>query len=128
MSAVTPAALQKPGGVTGARLAGQVLNRWRELPELQYRALMCMALTALDDPSDDRPAATYWGGYERIAGVWRSPFPEDDGTPGTRKKRKNILNEVRKVMRALEAAGAVKVVDTGKLPCPGNAQTFKLMV
>jgi hypothetical protein len=87
-----------------------------------------MALTALDDPTPEYPAATYFGGYERIAGVWRSPFPGDDGTPEARKKRKNILNEVRKVMRALEVAGAVKVVDTGKLPCPGNAQTFKLVI
>lgn len=117
-----------PGGITGARLVSQVLYHWRELPELQYRTLMCMALTALDDPTERYPAATYWAGYERIAGIWRSPFPEDDGTPEVRKKRKNILNEVRKVMRALETAGAVKVVDTGKLPCPGNAQTFKLTV
>jgi hypothetical protein len=123
-----PAATRKTGGVTGARLVGQVLCRWRELPELQYRALLCMALTALDDPTEKHPAATYWGGYERIAGTWRAPFPEDDGTPETRKRRKNTLNEVRKVMRALEAAGAVKVVDTGKLPCPGNAQTFRLVI
>lgn len=87
-----------------------------------------MALTALDDPTPDHPAATYWAGYERIAGAWRTPFPDDDGTPETRKRRKNILNEVRKTMRALEAAGAVKVVDTGRLPCPGHAQTFRLTI
>jgi hypothetical protein len=125
---LSPIPPEIPGGVTGARLAGQVLYHWRELPELQHRALMCMALTALDDPTPEYPAATYFGGYERIAGTWRSPFPADDGTPETRKKRKNILNEVRKVMRALEKAGAVKVVDTGKLPCPGNAQTFRLVI
>jgi hypothetical protein len=86
-----------------------------------------MALTVLDEPHDGTPAATYWGGAERIARTWQQPFPEGD-TDEARKRRKNLLNEVRKVMRALESAGAVKVVDTGKPPGPGHAQTFVLTV
>lgn len=122
-------AVRKPGGVTGAQLVGLVLDNWSHLPDLQFRTLIRMAHTALDGYSDDgKPPRRYYGGYVAIAKTWRTPFPDDDGTPEARRKRKNILSDVRKVMRALEAAGAVKVIDTGKPPGPGNSQSFMLLV
>jgi hypothetical protein len=83
-----------------------------------------MAHTALDtrSPAGLEPAQ-YWGGYERIARTWRSPWPDED-TPEDAKRRRTILNEVRKALRALEAQGAVKAV--GPPPVPGRAQAYAL--
>jgi hypothetical protein len=56
----------------GATLPKLALYDWRDLPEPQRKALMCMALTALDEAKEDTPAATYWGGHERIARSYRA--------------------------------------------------------
>lgn len=83
-----------------------------------------MAHTALDAPSPDgKPPAQYRGGYERIARTWRPEWP-DDSDPDAAKRRRTILNEVRKSLRALEAAGAIKPI--GPPPVPGHAQEYLL--
>lgn len=101
-------------------------DHWSHLPDLQFRALGRMALTALDQPNGDVPAATYFGGHERIAQAWRSPWPEGDDEESKRKRR-NLLNDVRKVIRALEGAGAVKPLDTGTVRL-GHSQRYLLTI
>jgi hypothetical protein len=128
MPSVPPAqALKRPGDLTGARLVGRVLNNWSHLPDLQFRALLRMAHTALDDPNGTYAAATYWGGHESIARTWRTPYPDGDSDDDKRRRR-NILNEVRRVMRALEQAGAVKALSDGQPVRLGHAQRYLITV
>lgn len=87
-----------------------------------------MALTALDDRTPERPAATYWGGHERIARTFRT-WPDDDGPhPDAERarRRRNVLREVRRAVEGLQAAGAVKVADPSRVPAPGNSQAYRL--
>jgi hypothetical protein len=87
-----------------------------------------MALTALDDPKPDKPAATYYGGHERIATTFRT-WPADDSphSPEERtRRRRNILREVRRAIEGLEAAGAVKVTDPARLVTTGVSQSYRL--
>ena len=89
---------------------------------------MCMALTSLDDPTREHPAATYWGGHERIARTYRT-WPDDDSPhpPEERaRRRRNILREVRRAIEGLEAAGAVKVADPSRITAPGISQAYAL--
>jgi hypothetical protein len=112
--------------VIGATLVSYVLDRWRHLPERQYRALLCMAVVALDKTSKDGKApGLYFGGHERIARTWRQPYPDDD-TDEARKRREDILHEVRKTCRALREAKAIEIVDTGEPVRDGQAQTYRL--
>jgi len=105
-------------------MVGRVLDHWSHLPDLQFRALLRMAHTALDTPSPDgKPPAQYHGGYERIARTWRPGWPDDD-EPEAAKRRRTILNEVRKSLRALETAGALKPI--GLPPVPGRSQAYLL--
>lgn len=101
-----------------------MLDNWSHLPDLQFRALLRMAHTALDTRSPDGdPPCQYFGTYRRIARTWRPGWP-DDGEPDAAKRRRTILNEVRKALRALETAGAIK--PTGPPPVPGHAQAYLL--
>jgi hypothetical protein len=118
----------------GASLAKLVLYDWRDLPELEHKALMVMALTALDEPTGEHPAATYWGGHLRIAQSYRT-WPDDDsrdrsGVPHAPKARarlrRNILREVRRAVDGLEARGAVKVADPSRATAPGVSQAYVL--
>jgi hypothetical protein len=123
--AIPPAQGRKrPGDLTGATLVGLVLDNWSHLPDLQFRALMRMAHTALDTRSPEgKPPCQYFGTYRLIAQTWRPGWP-GDGEPDAAKKRRSILNEVRKALRALETAGAVKPI--GPPPVPGHPQEYLL--
>jgi hypothetical protein len=87
-----------------------------------------MAHTSLDDPSREHPAATYWGGHERIGSTFRT-WPGDDSphSPEERaKRRRSILREVRRAIEGLQAAGAVKVADVSRVTAPGISQAYLL--
>jgi hypothetical protein len=116
---------RKTGGVTGARLVGQVFDRWSHLPDYHFRALARMALRALDDPAPPVPAATYWGGRECIARTFPQPFPEGE-SPDEVKRLGSVLNTVTVVCRELRAEGAIEIVKGYRPPGPGNRQVFRL--
>jgi hypothetical protein len=109
----------------GATLVSMVLDRWSHLPEPQYRTLLRMALTALDEPSGGKPPAQYWGGNERIARIWRQPFPEGDSDEEER-RRKSTLKNVQKAIHALIKEGAIEIIDTGRPVRSGHAQVYRL--
>lgn len=111
----------------GATLVGLVLDRWAYLPELHYRALLRMALTVLDYPDGDRPAATYWGGRELLARTWRQPYPDGDAADDQRRRR-SVLHEVTVVCRDLCGEHAIEVVRGNRLPGPGRRQVYRLTV
>lgn len=115
--------------MTGARLAGLVLDRWRHLPELQYRPLLKMALTALDKPKDDKPAETYWAGHRRLAETYRT-WPPDDSTHDPRERERLRLQLTRRVTEQIRhgliPAGAIEIIDTGELVRLGHAQVYRL--
>lgn len=93
----------------GATLVGLVVDRWADLPELQYRPLLRMALRSLDRSRGDIPAATCWVSDVELARTYRTPFPDDDDDSSDgRRCRNNLLREVRRARRALVAAGACK--------------------
>lgn len=125
MSARARVPAEKLGGVTGARLVGKVLDRWSHLPDYHFRAIVRMALRALDDPTPEHPAATYWGGREAIARCWPQPFPDGDSAEDER-RRASILNTVSVVCRELRFEGAIEVIKGPRAPGPGKRQAFLL--
>lgn len=125
MSARARAPAKNPGGVTGARLVGKVLDRWSHLPDYHFRALVRMAHRSLDDPTPEHPAATYWGGREYIARCWPQPFPASD-SPEDGRRRASILNTVSVVCRELRFEGAIEVIKGPRAPGPGKRQVFLL--
>lgn len=104
----------------GAGLVALVLTRWTHLPDQQWRVLVRMAHTALDQPRDGQPAATYYGGHELLARTLRREYPP----PG--KARDNVLRDVRRIAAGLAAAGAIKPIDTGQPIRQGNGRTYLL--
>lgn len=97
----------------GARLVTLVLMRWAQLGDAEFRLLVRMAHTALDERSDGRPAATYFGGHELLAATMRS----DGGSMST------VLRRVRKAITNLSAAGAIERVGSAR---SGNNQVYRL--
>jgi hypothetical protein len=96
----------------GATLVGLVLDRWADLPELQYRPLLRMAYRSLDRAKGDVPAATCWVSDADLARTYRNPYPDDDDhSEDARRRRNNLLREARRARRALVAVGACKPSD-----------------
>lgn len=97
----------------GARLVTVVLMRWTNLSDIEFRVLVRMAHTALDERSGAIPAATYFGGHELLAATLKS----EGGKAGTLERR------VRKAVTGLVAAGAVERVNRGR---SGVNQVYRL--
>ena len=91
----------------GAALVGEVLARWTHLPDRQFRVLLRMALTALDQPNGDKPARLYFGGHVVLAMTLRSPYPEGDDEEAER-ARATIHRRVREAVAGLIEAGAIQ--------------------
>ncbi|MDX3868016.1 hypothetical protein [Streptomyces europaeiscabiei] len=109
----------------GAQLVGLVLSRWKHLNDTDFRILIRMALTALDQEKDGHPPHLYFGGHEFLAMALRRPFPEGDSEQ-SRKARQNILRDVRRSVKGLVDQGAIEVVDTGRAVRQGVAKTYRL--
>jgi hypothetical protein len=97
----------------GARLVTLVLMRWTQLADVEFRLLVRMAHTALDERSGRTPAATYFGGHELLAATLRS----EGGSLTT------TLRRVRKAITGLVEAGAVERVGAAR---SGNNQVYRL--
>lgn len=87
----------------GATLVTQVLAHWTDLSDPAFRILIRMAVTALDAPSNGRPAAVYHAGRELLAMSFRS----QKGTDRTRNRA------VAKAVAELTEAGAIEHLATG---------------
>lgn len=115
----------------GAQLVALVLTRWTHLPDTAFRILIRMALTALDAKTEGRdgrppnPPNLYFGGRDPLAMSLRREFPTGD-SEAARKARKNIYGDVRKATAELIKAGAIELVDTGRVIRHGHAQTYRL--
>lgn len=88
----------------GATLVGKVLTHWTHITDRAFRVLVRMAVTALDKPTDDTPAATYFAGRELLAMSLR-------GEGGTVQSRYRI---VARVIAELIEAGAIERTDSGR--------------
>jgi len=97
----------------GARLVTLVLMRWSQLGDAEFRLLVRMAHTALDERSGGMPAATYFGGHDLLAATLRS----DGGSQTT------LLRRVRKAITLLVEAGAVERVGAAR---SGANQVYRL--
>ncbi|MBM0275350.1 hypothetical protein [Micromonospora tarensis] len=64
----------------GARLVSLVLARWTHLPDRAFRVVVKMAHTALDEPSEGKPAAIYFAGRDPLIAVLRSERGGDRDT------------------------------------------------
>lgn len=99
----------------GATLVAQVLSDWSWLPDRAFRVLVRMALTALDRPRGETPAATYFGGHELLALTLRS------GSRGG--TAKTVKREVREAVQICVSAGAVRRIGEARA---GHNGTYRL--
>jgi len=86
----------------GARNVSAALVLYPDLTHRARLALIVMGLTALDQPTDTRPARTYFGGIEPIAdglGYTRNADGEVTGS---------ATRQVLKVLAELRARGAIE--------------------
>jgi hypothetical protein len=88
----------------GATLVTEVLARWTHVSDRAFRVLVRMAVTALDEPNKDTPAAVYFGGRELLAMTLRS----DKGSPASR------YRVVARVCAELVKLGAIERADAGR--------------
>lgn len=84
----------------GARLVTLVLMRWANIGDAEFRLLVRMAHTAMDERTPTAPAATYFGGHELLAATLRS----EGGNEAT------VLRRVRKAITKLVELGAIERV------------------
>jgi hypothetical protein len=98
--------------VVGARLVTFVLMRWTHLADTEFRLLVRMAHTALDERRGATPAATYFGGHGLLVSTLRV-----HSDPNT------ALRRVRRAIAGLVAAGAVERVNAAR---SGFNQVYRL--
>jgi hypothetical protein len=111
------------GGVQlGAALIALVLMRWTHVSDGAFRVLSRMALTALDEPRDGKPADTYYGGRELLAMSLRQPFPLGDDEASAR-ARDDIFRRVRRFTAELIKEGAIERVGIAR---DGRNQVYRL--
>lgn len=92
----------------GARLVSAVYAMYPGLPHRAKHAAVLMALTALDDPHDDRPAGRYFAGPDPIADGLG--FRRDEEGQHTRA----TLRIVGRVLAELYEAGVYEVASHGR--------------
>jgi hypothetical protein len=97
----------------GATLVTQVLSYWTDVSDPAFRILVRMAVTALDTPSNGKPACVYHGGRELLAMTFRS----QKGSERTRNRA------VAKAISELTQVGAIEHLATG---WAGQRAVYKL--
>lgn len=105
----------------------RVIEKWAVLPHPQWRVLVTMAVTALDDPNGDNPAAMYWGGHARLALALGYAYPMEE-TAQAAKTRRNSRKNVGRIIDALVVAGALEVAPDGEAVRLGHAQMYRLLL
>jgi hypothetical protein len=87
----------------GATLVTQVLVHWTHVTDRAFRVLVRMAVTALDTPSNGKPAGVYHAGRELLAMTFRS----EKGSDETR------YRAVKRALAELSREGAIQHVQQG---------------
>lgn len=98
----------------GAKLVSEVLMRWSSVPDNAFRALVRMAQTALDEPTANAPAATYFGGHDFLLTV----LPARPGT-----SYDSRLRTAERTIADLVAMGAIQRVNKAR---SGVKQVYRL--
>ncbi|MEU4590067.1 hypothetical protein [Micromonospora aurantiaca (nom. illeg.)] len=89
----------------GARLVSLVLARWTHLSDRAFRVVVKMAHTALDEPNDSLPAATYFGGRDPLVDVLRNERGGD---------RQTAYRTVKRAIAELLDDTAIERVSAGR--------------
>ncbi len=89
----------------GATLMGLVLTHWTHITDRAFRVLTRMAVTALDHPTPQTPAATYFAGRDLLVSVLRR---EGDGTP------ESAYRTVKRALDELIKEGAIERIEIGR--------------
>lgn len=108
----------------GAQLVAAVLANWTHVSDIEFRILVRMALTALDHPKGDKPAALYFGGRDALALALRRPFPTGDDE-ASEKARQNIYRDVRRAVTSLIKQGAIECVGEARA---GRRAEYRLLL
>jgi len=88
----------------GARLVTQALNpTWAGLSDTARLVLITMCQTALDHPSDARPAGLYWAGHSHLVLTLTGEDPELTACPAAERR-------IRRAIQELKTAGAIELV------------------
>jgi hypothetical protein len=92
----------------GARNVSGALAMYPQLEHRAMRLLVGMSLTALDAPSDQYPARTYFAGREALAEILGYRLPAlPDTSDAARRQRHSAYEQVRRALAELVSAGAV---------------------
>ena len=89
----------------GASLVSLVLARWTHLSDRAFRVVVKMAHTALDEPSDGKPAAIYFAGRDPLVDVLRNERGGD---------RETAYRTVKRAIAELLADNAIERVSAGR--------------
>jgi hypothetical protein len=98
----------------GARLVSQVLARWTHVSDRAFRILVRMALSALDEPQEGKPARVYFAGRDPLADVLRNERGGD---------RQTAYRTVKRAIAELIAEKAIERTDAGR---SGHNAVYKL--
>jgi hypothetical protein len=111
----------------GATLVKRVIEDWSHLPHTQWRALVVMANTALDEPTAKHPAAVYWRGHGYLALALGYQYPPGE-TQAAMKTRRNSRKQVGTNVDGLTDAGAIEIVWSDRAVRLGHAQAYHLLL
>lgn len=108
----------------GARLVGALVAKHPDLSDRAFRVAVRMALSALDEPRDGRPAHLYFNGWEVLAlALGRDLPPAGSADPAERHRRRLASESVRRAVQELVARGLVEPLGTAHR---GSRQAYRL--
>ena len=122
-------ALKRPCDLTGGRLVKRVVTHWTGLSHAEWRVLVTMCATALDDydPRSGTDPALYFGGYEHLARSLGYDWPEGRDRE-SEIRRKGILRNIRRYVDKLASVKAIELVDPAQKAYRGHALEFRVRV
>jgi hypothetical protein len=107
---------------TGAKLVGLAFANRCGLSDRAALVLIRMCHVALDDANGDRPARTYFAGWEPLAMALGYDVPDGDDEDG-RRNRRWMRRETARVVASLAKVGAVERVGMAHR---GRRQEYRL--
>lgn len=119
----------KRGDLTGGRLVKRAVSHWPGLSHAEWRALVTMCATALDDPDPKTgtEAGLYFGGYENLARSLGYDWPEGRDRE-SEVRRKGILRNIRRYVEKLATVKAIERADPDQKAYRGHALVFTIKV
>lgn len=83
----------------GYELVNEVLTHWAGLSPAARVTAMALAVRALDTPSGDTPARTYWGGHDQLIFLVYG-IPADDEDPRYLNAKRQMTRHIRELKEA----------------------------